>query len=230
MTDEKDKDELEVFFDGEEHDEISTDKPVEEPAKVETETEPEKATETEPETTTEEKPTLVPIAALHDERRKAQQLKGEVEALRSQLPQPDEAPDPYEDINKYNAYLRGQWEKEQFEKQEQKRIEFLGQSRSKMLESHQDYDENEKIFELLTVRDRSLVDKMYASGNPAKFAYDTAVEYKNSVLKPAEIEPETEEPPTKEVPNLAKATASAPNTPQVEQEATIEDVFADQTY
>lgn len=230
MTDEKD--ELEMFFEGEEHDEISTEKPVDEPAKVETETEQE--AETESETTSEEKSTSVPegyapIAALQDERRKAQQFREEAEALRAKLPQTEEAPDPYEDIDKYNEFMRQKWEREQFEIQEQKRIEDLDKSRSKMLEQHTDYDEMEKIFGIMTIDDKSLIDKMYASGDAAKFAYETAKEYKASLLSVPEI-PETEAHKPVEVPNLAKATAVAQNTPQVEQEATIEDIFADQTY
>lgn len=100
-----------------------------------------------------------------------------------------------------------------------------------MLEQHDDYDEMEKIFEIMTVQDRSLVEKMFASGDEAKFAYDKAKEYKESLIKPQATESESvENPPLKEVPNLAKATAQAANTPQVEQEATIEDIFADQQY
>jgi len=50
-------------------------------------------------------------------------------------------------------------------------------------------------------------------------------------LPKAEPQVETEtETPIREVPNLAKATAQAANTPQVEQEATIDDIFADMQY
>lgn len=228
MTDEKD--ELEVFFEGEDHPEISTE--VEEvEAKVEEESEQETETETESETTAEEKPTLVPIAALHDERRKAQQYKEENETLRNQIPKTDEAPDPYEDIEAYNAYMRKQWDDERNEEVRRQRVENLDKSRGQMLEQHDDYDEMERIFELMTAADNSLVEKMFASGNEAKFAYETAKAYKESLLPTAQTETEeTEETSITEVPNLAKATAQASNLPQVEKEATIEDVFADQEY
>jgi hypothetical protein len=234
MTDEKD--ELETFFEGEDHP-ISTEpeqateqtpKP-DQPAKVEqAEGEPESEPEVESETTSEEKPTLVPIAALHDERRKAQQAREEAERLRQQIPVKDEAPDPYEDIDAYNEYMRQKWEKEQLMHQDQIRRQNLDASRSRMLEQHEDYDEMERIFELMTVQDRSLIDKMFQSGDEAKFAYETAKAYKQSLLTP-QVHAETPQTPI-EVPNLAKATAQAGNTPQVEQEATIEDIFADQEY
>ena len=241
MTDnqEVEQDDLESFFEGEEHP-ITTEPEKEpeqdEPAKVEAEPEPEQETEQEPETasetTSDEKPTLVPIAALHDERRKAQQAREEAEMLRKQVPVQDEAPDPYEDIDKYNAYMRQQWEREQFAKQDQQRRQNLDQSRSKMLETHQDYEEKERVFELMATRDPSLVDKMFMSGNEAKFAYDMATSYINSVLPKGKAETiETAETaPIAEVPNLAKATAQAKNTPQVEPEATIDDIFADMEY
>ena len=232
MTDEKD--ELETFFEGEEHP-ISTEPETQEvpeqdePAKVEPEPEVE-ASETASETTTDEKPTLVPIAALHDERRKAQQAREEAERLRQQIPVKDEAPDPYEDIEAYNQFQRQQWERELQMKQEQQRRHSIDVSRSKMLEQHQDYEEMEKIFELMTVQDRSLIDKMFMSGDEARFAYETAKAYKNSVLTPQPAQDESRDEPFREVPNLAKATAQGKNTPQVEQEATIEDIFADMEY
>lgn len=226
MTDENEQ--LETFFEGEDHP-ISTEpeKDVETVETTQVEAESEIETETAAETTAAEKPTLVPIAALHDERRKAQQLKEENKALRNQIPEKNEAPDPYEDIDAYNAYMRKQWEDERNAATMRTRRENLDRSRSEMLEQHQDYDEMERIFELMTASDPALVEKMFASGNEAKFAYDTAKAYKESLIP---VETQTEAEPLKEVPNLAKATAQASNLPQVESEATLEDIFADQEY
>ena len=234
MTDEKD--ELEVYFEGEEHP-ISTEpeaqpepktEEADEPTQVETEQETVQSEPTAETTQVQSVPEgYAPIAALQDERRKAQQAREEAEMLRRQIPVKDEAPDPYEDLDKYNAYIRSQVEQEFMFRQEQQRRQHLDASRSKMLEQHSDYDEMERIFELMTVQDPSLVEKMFMSGDEARFAYETAKAYKESTL-PAQSRPEAT--PIKEVPNLAKATAQAPNTPQVEPEATIDDIFADMQY
>ena len=238
MTDEKD--ELEVYFEGEEHP-ISTEpeavkEPVPEETVESTQVEEPAPEPVQSEPTAESTPSVpegyAPIAALQDERRKAQQAREEAEMLRRQVPVKDEAPDPYEDLDKYNAYIRSQVEQEFFLRQEQQRRQHLDASRSKMLEQHGDYDEMERIFELMTVQDPSLVEKMFMSGDEAKFAYETAKEYKEKTLRPAqdEMSLHSAQPPIKEVPNLAKATAQAPNTPQVEPEATIDDIFADVKY
>ena len=239
MTDEKD--ELEVYFEGEDHP-ISTEPEAQPEPKTEetvetTQVESEQTPEPEPDPVSEptaEKPSVpegyAPIAALRDERRKAQQAREEAEMLRRQVPVKDEAPDPYDDIDKYNDYMRNQWEQEMRFRQEQQRRKRLDASRSKMLEQHQDYDEMERIFELMTVQDTSLIDKMLMSGNEARFAYKTAKAYKDSLLKPVQTETESEPLRVKEVPNLAKATAQASNMPQVEHEATIDDIFEDMQY
>ena len=232
MTDEKD--ELEVYFEGEDHP-ISTEPEAQVEQKEETveTTQVEEAPEPEPESEpTAEKPSVpegyAPIAALQDERRKAQQAREEAEMLRRQVPVNDEAPDPYDDIDKYNAYIRNQTEQEIYQRMEQQRLHNLEISRSRMLEQHKDYDEMEQIFSIMTATNMELVDKMNMSSDPAKFAYDTAKSYKASLM--SQPEPEPERAPIKEVPNLAKATAQAPNTPQVEQEESIDDVFADMQY
>jgi len=238
MTDEKD--ELEVYFEGEDHP-ISTEPEAQVEQKEETvettQVESEQTPEPEPDPVSEptaEKPSVpegyAPIAALQDERRKAQQAREEAEMLRRQVPVNDEAPDPYEDIDKYNAYIRNQTEQEIYQRMEQQRLQNLEFSRSKMLEQHQDYDEMEQIFSIMTATNMELVDKMNMSSDPAKFAYDTAKSYKASLMSQPEPQSEPERVPIKEVPNLAKATAQAPNTPQVEQEATIDDIFADMQY
>ena len=226
MTDEKD--ELEVYFEGEDHP-ISTEPeqaPVEETdenTQVETESEPTS------ENTTSVPEGYAPIAALQDERRKAQQAREEAEMLRKQLPVQEEAPDPYEDIEKYNAWMRKQWEDERNREAEQARRDAMEDERSQMLEKHTDYDLMEQTFMLMTIDDKSLIEKMQRSESPAQFVYEKAKSYRESLLPKAEPQVETETP-IREVPNLAKATAQASNTPQVEQEATIDDIFADMQY
>ena len=233
MTDEKD--ELETFFEGEEHEEISTEVEKTEVKEVETVAEAEKSEEViEPAPTAEHEQKSVPLAALQDERRKRQHLSEEIEALRKQIPQSKEAPDPYDDIDVYDAFKRNQWQQEQNRVMDKKRREDLDLSRSHMLEQHQDYDEMERIFEIMTTSDRSLVDKMFQSGDAAKYAYDTARAYKDSLLPKHEIETsetvETEKTSVTSMPNLAKATAQASNTVNLEPEADIDDIFADMKY
>ena len=234
MVDEKD--DLEVFFEGEEHEEISTEVEKVE-TKVESETETEvKAEESKPESapTAEHEQKSIPLAALQDERRKRQHLEEEVEALRKQVPQSDEAPDPYDDIDAYDTFRRNQWQREQNMAMDRQRRNDLDVSRSKMLEQHNDYDEMERIFEIMTTSDRSLVDKMFQSGDAAKYAYDTARAYKESLM-PKQETVETSEnveqkASVKAMPNLASATAQASNTVQLEPEADIDDIFADIGY
>ena len=139
MTDEKD--ELEVFFEGEKHDEISTEVEQVE-TKVETETETEvKAEEVdESATTADNVQKSVPQAALLDERRKRQHLEEENETLRKQIPQSEEAPDPYDDIDAYNVFMRNKWQTEQNMAMDARRRENLDKSRSAMLETAGDYD------------------------------------------------------------------------------------------
>ena len=242
MADEELSKEEELFTD-EEH-EISTEVEVEDTktetdtndGEVETSDEVKTDVDTEKTNETDDKPTSVPLAALKDERRKRQQLEEENEQLRGQIPKSDEAPDPYEDIDAYDAYKRAEWEKNLNAQQAQVRNEKINKSRGEMLEKVVDYDEMEAIFQVMTATDRGLVDKMLLSENPAKFAYDTAKTYKESLLKVApkvETEPSESEKRNKsatEVPNLAPATAQASNSQQIEKEATIDDVFADIGY
>ena len=234
MVDEKD--DLEVFFEGEEHEEISTEVEKVE-SKVESEAETEAKTEesvTEPAPTAEHEQKSIPLAALQDERRKRQHLEEEVEALRKQVPQSDEAPDPYDDIDAYDTFRRNQWQREQNMAMDRQRRNDLDVSRSKMLEQHNDYDEMERIFEIMTTSDRSLVDKMFQSGDAAKFAYDTARTYKASLMPKQETVETSEDVEQKAsvtaMPNLATATAQASNTVQLEPEADIDDIFADIGY
>lgn len=256
MTNEVQPDDKAVddFFEGDETPEIATEveqtetviegevvtkgetEEVVEPDKTETTDE---VTETVP--PADKEPTLVPIAALHDERRKAQQAKEEIDRLRTQLPNNDEAPDPYEDIDAYNTFMRGKWENEQSVKQESARKDRIETARGSMLEQHEDFTEMERIFEIMVASDRTLFDKMIASGNEVEFAYTAAKAYKTSIMggiaaKPAETvvkeptEAELRNKSAVDAPNLATATAQASNSQQLEKEADIDDVFADVGY
>jgi hypothetical protein len=252
MTDEENPVDQAVdnLFEGADETEIATEveteavKDEESEPKGETETNEEEApaeseekTETEP-PSEEKEQKLVPIAALHDVRRKAQQLKEENDNLRGQLPKNDEAPDPYEDLEAYNAYNRAQWQREQQMEQTAKNTQRIETMRSKMLEQHDDFVEMENIFSIMLASDQSLMGKMLESGNEVEFAYNAAKGYKASLLGGVAEKTETVEPSESELrnksatelPNLAKATAQASNTNQLEKESDIDDIFEDQKY
>lgn len=239
MTDEVSSEE--ALFEDEEH-EISTDveetqtAEIESEVKGETEEVTEKVVDTETETPADKEPKSVPLAALEDERRKRQALESEVNNLREKLPKSDEAPDPFEDIDAYDAHKKAEWEKNLNTEQANVRNAKINESRSKMLETVVDYDEMEAIFQIAAAKDPGLVDKMLSSESPAQFAYDSGKAYKESLLKVVpDVKTELTEEQKRnksavEVPNLATATAQAKNTETLEREADIEDVFADQEY
>lgn len=240
MTDEiqetEEKDELETYFEGQETTEVETE--VEEEPETEDNPETEETeTEVESETTTDKENKSVPLAALLDERGKAQKYKEELEKLREQIPTKDEEPDIYEDPEGWKEWNRNKILSEQRAEIENERSTRINQSRSKMLETHEDYAVLEKVFELMSVEDPSLVNEMLNHPDPASFAYEKAKAYKAEVLK--SLSGETEETETEsqkrnktatQMPNLATATAKGRTIPDVEKEEDIEDVFADQTY
>lgn len=219
-----------------------------EQSEVETETEDvkgeEETSETEEETEEAEppsaqEPTLVPIAALKDERRKAQDLKEEVKSLKSQIPQADSAPDPYDDLEGYNEFMRNQWEQEQIQKQTAEFAEIVEDSRKVMLENHEDFPQMEELFYVLANQNEDLKQEMFKSPDPAKYAYDASKSYlqaqKDTLLAEinAENTTETEEVPKNpalKAPSLATATAQASNSAPVEKEEALEDLFGDQAY
>lgn len=224
MTDEKTEDD--TYFEGMDETVVQTTGDEETKETPEGET---KESEPAPPAVKENK--SVPIAALQDERRKRQNLEEEVENLRGQIPKSNEAPDMYEDEEGYKTYIRNQIQSEINADREQAQSERLNQSRGVMLEQHQDYTEMEKIFEIMATADLSLIDKMLVSEDPAKFAYDSAKVYRESIMGKVEVETEVPDKPSAvTAPSLATATATASNTVQVEKEADIDDVFADITY
>ena len=222
--------------------------PEEETSEIKTEVEPketeEKSEETKESTEetkeekVEEKPEIktVPIAALHDKKRQVTQLQEENAQLRTQIPKSSEAPDPFEDIDKYDAYKREEILKEVSEEQNRAYLDRLDKSRGQMAEKHSDYYEMEKIFELMTFSEPQLIEDMKYSGNEALFAYTKAKEYKDNVMGKTET---TEKKPSEsdlrnkavvDTPSLATATAQASNLPQIKKEVEFKDLFKGQKY
>lgn len=191
---------------------------------------------------TDEKPKLVPIAALHDERRKAQELKKENEALKSKIPQDDQKPDMYDDPEAYELWVERKAEQKVANAQSAEFAERVEISRGKMLEAHEDYQEAESVFYVLASQDETLKREMFASPDPAQFAYEEGKAYMKGLEDAAEVrflarnkdpdEPSKEPEDTKiaKVPSLAKATAQASNSTPVEKDEDLDDMFEDQVY
>jgi hypothetical protein len=108
----------------------------------------------------------VPIAALHDERRKRQELERELEKLRNpEQKKQEEVPDVFVDPNAFTQHL-----KEHTTKEIAKHRRELSQDL--LREAKPDYDEKvSKFVEAVKTRP-DLIDQMNASLNPARFAYD----------------------------------------------------------
>lgn len=180
------------------------------------------------------KDALVPKAALLDERRKRQALEDRLEKLEKLVPkQEDEAPDPYRDLDKYNEFQRKKWEREQIDNSRKDRMSKIEKRRTELLEQNPDFEEAERVFEILSIRDPNLGRELMESPDPVSFAYEKGRTYIKEVLSPAkvlstEMPDEIEAKPKK--PNLAKATAGATNKVDVDNEPTLKGVFADQDY
>lgn len=232
MTDEVIDTNVDTLFEGEDLPEIKTEPEVEPEVEEgestgEHEEDDSSLSETPPD---DEKPKLIPIAAVLDERRKRQLLRDENKRLRDQLPKNDsDIPDPNEDLEGYNAYLKRQWETESLEKQEEERFRKIDISRTTMLEQHGDFVEMEKIFELMIAANPALAEDRIASGDEPKFAYEKAKAYKEALLNPAANAEEKLKSAIKS-PNLAAATAVGSNTTTVLEEKDMMDIFEDQTY
>lgn len=195
--------------------------------------ETEEVTGEEPAPPADEEPTLVPIAAVHDYRRREKLLKDEISDLKSKVPQTDELPDPYEDLAAYDAAKEKQWEQKQFDKQQAQFKEKLETSKATMLEKHDDYLTHERTFMFMVQQDPTLTQQMVDSADPALFAYEKGKEYTMSQKEAlraeilAETSPETAPKPP--APSLATATAPT-NTVQVETLDDLGDMFGDQDY
>ena len=151
--------------------------------------------------------------------------------MQKRLPK-EEEPDPLDDPEAYKKWVKETTRRELRAEQDSERKRMLEDSRSQMLELKDDYEDKEKIFEILTFRDKSLVEKMLQSPNPAKFAYDHATAYVDSVMPKVSKEEKEEvvEELVKDLPNLAKMTAQTSNKVEVSKEEDIDDVFADMKY
>jgi len=206
----------------------------EETEEVKGETEAE-APESEP--PSDEEPKLVPIAAMHDYKRKWQEEKEAREKAESLIPREEvKAPDMYEDPEGYKAWVRDEVVREEEEKNINALKTKVDSSRSAMLESKEDYEEKEKAFMMLTMYDQSLSDKMHSSEDPALFAYERGAEYLESLVpkatteEPVEAEEPEEKAPIVKGPRLATATSMASNTKPVEKEEGFDEMFEDQKY
>lgn len=197
--------------------------------------------EEEAETTSVEEKS-VPIKAYTEERRKRQEAEKRAEELESQLKKEPETkvPDPVEDPEGYKNYM-----------EDSRHLDALkvkvSLSRDVMLDLKEDYAEKENVFVELARKNPFLVQQMNASPNPAKFAYQTAVEhleteklrdpkYKETLKEEIrkEILAELKAEPAKDkkksaldVPDLTQATAAGKNSDKTVKEATIDDIMAD---
>lgn len=205
----------------------------------------------------EEAPKSVPIAALHDERRKRKLAEEEADTLRQQLPPGVDTvePDRFDDPEAHDKWLQDSWQRKQDAKAHAAYVASVEDSRSRMLEKHDDFKEVERIFYVLAQGDPALTQEMIDSKDPAAFAYEKGNAWKAEQRKTiiaeleaegytkkeakanaddiidAEIISETKTPVKKvKTPSLATVTAAAPNTQVVEKEESIEDICADQSY
>lgn len=213
---------------------VETESKTEETQEEETEAE---TTTAEAETTQEPEEKMVPVAALLDERRKRQELEKKLEAETV-------IPDPIEDPEGYANHIKGESGKSELDLR-------INLTREFMLDSKEDYAEKEAVFlglvgeledgVLVSVKDQSLLDKFRQSRNPAKFAYETAIQhlkvqelsdpkYEESLRAKikaellAELKPDGKLKAT-EVPDLTTATAKGNNSEEVEVPKSVENVF-----
>lgn len=183
----------------------------------------------------EKEQTTVPIAALHDARRKEREAREAYEALRKQTEWQDDAnaPDPVADPVAYKQYVRQQVKQEEMDAR-------INASVDKMLETHADYPKMEKLFEVLAHENNELISQMSSHPNPAQFAYETAKAHLEAKklelygdLLPAPA-PKEQSPAEKRkaaavgLPDLIKATAQESNSVEkLNPKDDIDEMFAD---
>lgn len=123
---------------------------------------------------------MVPIAALHDERRKARALKEENERLRKEKGHSEDElgigpePDRFENPEEHDAWLLAKHDAEQQLERDAKYKESVDDSRAAAMEKYEDYEEKESIFLMLANRDPKLREEMIDSKDPAAYAYKAA--------------------------------------------------------
>lgn len=172
----------------------------------------------------------IPISAYLDEKRKRQELEAKLQEREQPKPQEKDEPDIFVDPKGFTDGIKNEIKQTVLQ-------ERINLSRELMLGIKDDYTEKEARFVEMVKADASLLAKMNASANPAKFAYDTAakameheaklklvdeigdpVAYKEKLK--AEILAELGQTPTEKpakplvekAPSLATASAAAPNT------------------
>lgn len=102
-----------------------------------------------------------------DEKRKRQELEQRLAER-----EPEKLPDPVEDPEGYAAALDQRRETSELRLKVSLSRDLLIDSKGK-----DDYESKEAVFVELTKQNPSLVSQMHASANPARFAYETAVEH-----------------------------------------------------
>ena len=185
--------------------------------------------------TTSAREESVPVKALTEERRKRQSAEKRVKELEGQLRPKDKIPDPIDDPEGYVKYNEKRFSAEAFRTK-------ANLSRDVMIDTKDDYIEKEAIFVKLAKERPYLKQQMMEHPNPAKFAYNTALEHleiekyrdpdyreKLKAELREEILKEKGGKPAKksalDVPDLTKAAAAGKNSDSVEKEETLDDMF-----
>lgn len=174
----------------------------------------------------------VPVAAQINERKKrqaaesraetaereAEAVKRELEQLRNPKAKQDETPDVFVDQHAFTEHLRAETKREILKNKAEMSADFMRNLKP-------DYDEKAAKFVEMARANPVLADQMYASPNPAKFAYETAeaviaAEEERVIAKylakqkaenpAAESIPEAKKPIDK-TPSLATASAARSN-------------------
>lgn len=167
---------LDEVLTDEETKETSTEETKETESKVEeAETESKKETEKAEDETTTSKDTQEPEswtkAAALDERHKRQEAEKEIKELKTQLEdrksEKKPTPDVFEDQAAFVESLKSEFSQALL-------VGITSLSRDMAMDKYDDYEEKEIIFHELAKDDPTLITKLSASANPARFAYNTA--------------------------------------------------------
>lgn len=116
-------------------------------------------------------PDYVPKAALHDERRKRQELEARLKALESK-----ETPEPkvglLDDPDKWEQQLQMHVQREVERVRHETQGQLLNFLEAQMREKHADFDEVAAVFAEQAKQFPSLVQEALSSSNPVQYAYD----------------------------------------------------------
>lgn len=173
----------------------------------------------------------IPMAAYLDEKRKRQAYEEKLKDFEQRLAQyerPDlDEPDPSVDPEGFKEHVKKRVMAEMLANR-------INESRSKMLQAAPDYEDMEKTFLYLSSINPELKQKMANHADPARFAYETAIAYRESEKAKlrAELmsqEKTSEKPKVPKVPDLTKATAMGGNT-SLKEEYSYEHLLDDLPY